>query len=367
MKSGASILMLLLAVSLFAQEPDKAFQAWDKNKDGKLTKDELPPNAQRNFDLVDTDNDNFISPKEHAAFRNRDRKRPIDSNMFAKMKVTRDIPYAATDNPRQTLDIYLPKKRSTDNPLPVVAFIHGGGWRAGNKNNGHRFVGRFVESGDYVGVSIGYRLTDEASWPAQGHDCKAAIRWLKANAKKYNIDPEKIGVWGTSAGGHLVAYLGTSGNDKSLEGTLGEHTEQNSRVACVVDYFGPTNFLTMGDFESRIDHNAANSPEGKLLGGAPPKMIKIAKSASPITHVDKDDPPMLIAHGTKDPLVPFPQSTSFQKQLRSVGAKAFLITMKDAGHGFRHEKLDDIVSRFFAMFLHGDTSEIHDETIETGR
>jgi len=184
------------------------------------------------------------------------------------IKVTPDIPYADTANAAQRLDLYLPAKRASDKPLPVIVFIHGGAWQAGNKADGRASVQRFVSSGQYAGASVEYRLSQQAKWPAQIEDCKAAIRWLRAYAKENGLDPERIGVWGTSAGGHLVAMLGVSGGVKELEGTLGKHLDQSSRVTCVADYFGPTNLLTMGDFPSKMAHNAADSPESRLIGGA---------------------------------------------------------------------------------------------------
>ena len=146
------------------------------------------------------------------------------------VKLVADLPYADNDNPRQQLDLLLPERPADEKPLPVVVFIHGGAWRGGDRKGGQRMVAPLVAAGDYAGASVGYRLSGEAIWPAQIHDCKAAIRWLRANAKKYNLDPDKIAVWGASAGGHLVAMLGTSGGVKELEGTLGKHTDQSSRV-----------------------------------------------------------------------------------------------------------------------------------------
>ncbi|MGH7202399.1 MAG: alpha/beta hydrolase fold domain-containing protein, partial [Planctomycetaceae bacterium] len=159
------------------------------------------------------------------AFAQRNPARIPDS-----VRVERDVPYAGTDNPRQRLDVLLPKEPAGEKPLPVVVFIHGGGWRNGAKERGLRELVPLVESGEYVGVTIGYRLSGEAKWPAQIHDCKAAIRWIRANAAKYHFDPDRIGVVGTSAGGHLVALLGTSGGVEALEGNLGSHDEAGSRV-----------------------------------------------------------------------------------------------------------------------------------------
>ena len=287
----------------------------------------------------------------------------LSSSTFAQEFETKfNVPYAETDNPRQTLNLYLPTAKS-DKPRPVIVFIHGGGWQNGDKAGGRRWLSTYVRSGHYAGVSVGYRLTDEAHWPSQIHDCKAAIRWIRAHATEYNLDPEHIGIMGTSAGGLLVAMLGTSGDIKDLEGDLGKHDDQSSHVTCVVDFFGPTEMLTMGKSPG-LDHNAPNSPEAKLLGGPVQETKEVARSASPITHVTKDDAPFLIIHGTKDPLVPFEQSTKFQKELQEAGVSATLITIKDGGHGgFRNRKLDEVIQTFFNLHLRGVDDEIQDETL----
>ena len=186
------------------------------------------------------------------------------------VRVEKDIPYARTENPRQTLDLLLPRAPKGGKPLPLVVNIHGGAFRAGDKSMGVREIAGLVDDGDYAAATINYRLSGEATWPAQIHDCKAAIRWLRANAPKYGIDPDRIGVIGASAGGHLAALLGTSGGIATLEGDLGTHAGVSSRVKCVVDQFGPSDLLAMGDYPSRIDHNAPESPESKLIGGGAP-------------------------------------------------------------------------------------------------
>lgn len=347
--------VLFLASASLALGQQRQFEKWDKDKDGKLSKDELPEFARKNFAKVDSNNDGFISLKEHTAFLTRGRKPQAND----KVVVTSDQPYAGNDNPRQALDLYLPKKRSTDKALPVIAFIHGGAWRAGDKRSGLRRLTPFIASGDYAGVSIGYRLTNEAQWPSQIHDCKAAIRWIRANAKKYNLDPEKIAVWGTSAGGHLVAMLGTSGGVKELEGKIGKHLDQSSRVDVVVNFFGPAEMLTMGDHPSTMDHNAPDSPESLLIGGPILENKEKARSASPITHVTKDDAPILNVHGTADPLVPYPQSVDFNKRLVEAGVASNLITITDGGHGNfgkATEKVNQSVSEFFAKHLRSEKS-----------
>ncbi len=267
----------------------------------------------------------------------------------------RDLPYAGTDNPRQKLDLFLPKKRADEKPRPVIVFIHGGGWQKGDKAGGFRNVARFVESGDYAGVSIGYRLSGEAKWPAQVYDCKAAIRWIRAHAKEHNLDPERIGVWGASAGGHLVSLLGTSGGVKELEGDLGSHTAESSRVTCVVNFFGPENFMTMLPPQA---HGNATGAIGALFGGSLSEKTADAKAASPVTHVTADDPPIFTAHGTKDPLVPFAQAQELDAALKKAGVPHLLMEMTGAGHGFRSAELDARIAQFFDLHLRGTKTEI---------
>ncbi|MBG86813.1 MAG: carboxylesterase [Verrucomicrobiales bacterium] len=351
--------------SAIAQTADRRFNDWDKNKDGRLTKSELPEGPRRNFEKVDTNKDGFISLQEHVLFltrgQNRLRRQPPPA-VITGYAVKVNIPYAGSDNPRQMLDLALPQKKSTK-PRPVLAFIHGGGWRNGSKNGGLRRIQTYLQAGGYVGVSIGYRLTGEVQWPAQIHDCKAAIRWLKANAKKYNLDPNRIAVHGTSAGGHLVAMLGVTGGMTDMEGQLGDHLKTDSRVACVVDYFGPTELLTMDDHPGKMKHNAMDSPESKLIGGAIQEHKDKTRHASPITHVSKDDAPILICHGTDDQLVPYPQSVDFHAKLKKAGVDSTLITVNGAGHGLRGKRLEEIIKTFLARHLMGKTTKVEDETI----
>jgi len=285
------------------------------------------------------------------------------SSLPESVKATLDIPYADTSNTAQRLDLYLPAKRADDKPLPVIVFIHGGAWQGGNKTDGRGNVLPFVSGGRYAGASVEYRLSGAAKWPAQIEDCKAAIRWLKGHANEYGLDPQKIGVWGASAGGHLVAMLGVTGNARELEGTLGKHLDQTSRVACVADYFGPTNMLTMGDFPSKMAHNDPNSPESRLIGGAVQENKDKARNASPITYVTGDDAPVFIAHGTTDPLVPYNQSETFEAALKKANVPAYLQTIENGNHGgFEGPELKRRLTAFFDKYLHGA-----DTTIDTGK
>jgi len=279
-----------------------------------------------------------------------------------------DIPYAASDNPHQRLDLYFPKSPKGDKPLPVVVFIHGGAFQMGDKGSGAGSGGpsgfglviAMVASGEYAGASINYRLSQEALWPAQIYDCKAAIRWLRANGGKYRIDPDRIGVTGTSAGGHLVAMLGTSGGVKTLEGTLGDHVDVSSRVACVVDQFGPVDFLAMYGG----DNHAPDVPEAKLIGGPLAENQESARNASPITYVAADNPPFLLVHGTRDPAININQSERFFAALKKAGVDATFIQVTGAGHGnFGNPEVSKRIRLFFDKHLRGQDVIISDEPI----
>ncbi len=246
-----------------------------------------------------------------------------------------DMPYATTENVRQRLDIFLPKNREAGKKLPVLVFVHGGAWQAGSKEQGRGQVIRFAAQGTCAGVSVGYRLSQEAKWPAQIHDCKAAIRWIKANAEEYELDAERIVVWGTSAGGHLVAVLGTSAGVTEMDGNLGPHTDKDTKVAGVIDFFGPTDVSKMNTqrLPGTMDHDTPDAPEAKLLGGPVQTIPEKVKSANPLTYVDKTDPPFLIVHGKKDPLVPHGQSELLAAALKKAGVANELYNVKDGGHG----------------------------------
>jgi acetyl esterase/lipase len=265
-----------------------------------------------------------------------------------------DIPYAGTDNPRQCLDLFLPKERRSNAPLPVIVFIHGGGWRNGHKRSGQGRVRPYVESGHYAGVSVGYRLSGEAQWPAQIHDCKAAIRWIRANAQTHGLDARRIGVWGTSAGGHLVAMLGTSAGVPAMDGDLGPHTKLSTSVTCVVDFFGPTDFLQMDAQRvpgSKLTHDRPDSPESLLIGGAIQSNPDEVATANPITYVTGDDPPFLIMHGDDDRLVPIHQSDIFEKALQQAGVDVSFVPIAGAGHGLRGADTGAQVTAFFDRHL----------------
>ncbi|MDF1659789.1 MAG: alpha/beta hydrolase fold domain-containing protein [Verrucomicrobiales bacterium] len=365
MKWNPIFVLLLLATPVMAQS---RFDQWDKNGDGQLAKKELPVPLQKNFERVDQNQDGFISRAEDEAMRSKSGQGKGRGGASEGVKVIPDIDYAGTRNPRQALDLFLPKGHGKDSEaLPLLVFIHGGGWAKGDKASGGRRINDYVSSGDYVGASIGYRLTDEAQWPAQIHDCKAAIRWLRANAAEYGIDPDRIAVWGTSAGGHLVAMLGVSGDVDELEGGVGAHVDVSSEVSCVVNFFGPSELLTMSDHPSRIDHDSPESPESKLVGGPLQENPDTAKNASPIHWVSSADEPSLIVHGTKDELVPYPQSVDFERALEEAGVPTILLTVEDGGHGAGFgPSVDEAVKAFLGRQLRGEEVELSDATVAAG-
>ncbi|QDU41523.1 Carboxylesterase NlhH [Maioricimonas rarisocia] len=368
---ATSALLFVISANAFAQ-PASSFDRLDRNSDGQITKEELPERIRGNFDRVDTDGDGAISRKEHERFlaRNRNRNQQTGRRTIPlpdSVQLTADISYADTDHARQRLDLLLPKERTTDKPLPVVVFIHGGGWRNGDKLAGRRQVARFVGTGEFAGASIGYRLSGDATWPAQIHDCKAAIRWLRANAAEHGLDPERIGVMGSSAGGHLVAMLGTSGDVEDLEGDLGPHTGVSSRVSCVIDLYGPTDFLTMNLRPGAFDHESPSSPESLLIGGPIREHPDRVRHASPLTYVTEDDPPFLIIHGTDDRLVLIEQSQLLQTALKEADVDVLMIPVTGGGHGgFRNPELDERMLAFFQRHLQGKDVEISASPVEQG-
>ncbi len=271
-------------------------------------------------------------------------------------KAIRDVNYAGTQNWRQTMDIFVPETAPAK-PLPLVVFIHGGGWEGGDKNTGG-ILTPLIQDGSYIGATINYRLTNEGTHPAQIHDCKAAIRFLRAHAAEYHIDKEKIGVFGISAGGHLVSLLGTSGDVKELEGDLSGNTDQSSRVSCVVNFCGPGNLLTFPGKGSIIDSEDPKSAIGKFLGGKMSAHLNAAKAASPITYISKDDPPFLHIHGTADNLVPYAQVTEFDAALETSGISSTVLTGEGGPHVFVSLELLKNIKTFLDKNLLGKPGEI---------
>lgn len=232
-----------------------------------------------------------------------------------------DISYS-DQSEAQKLDIYLPDEG--DGPFPVILYVHGGAFKMGDKAG--RGLTPILEGFNrgYAVVAINYRLSGEAIWPAQIVDCKAAVRWVRANSQKYQLNPDRITAWGESAGGHLSAMLGTSGDVKPLEDLTQGNPDQSSRIQAVVDWFGPTDFLKMdkqlkeSGVKDPMAHSVPDSPESELIGKNLEDGPGLVKSANPETYITSDDPPFFIQHGSEDPLVPYQGSVNLARKLGNV-------------------------------------------------
>lgn len=223
---------------------------------------------------------------------------------FSADPTHRDLEYARTGEPEVSLklDLYLPE--GAESP-PLVVYVHGGAWRGGSKEQ--MPLGGLLDHGFAI-ASVGYRLSPVAPFPAQAHDIKAAVRWLRRNAREFRYDEEHIAIAGTSAGGHLAALVGLSNGHEELEGRVGEPLEFSSEIAAVVSFYGPSNFLTI--LKQSTPHGlGVRIPALQLLLRAQPEDVpELARLASPVFHVDRDDPPLLLIHGDQDPQVPINQS-----------------------------------------------------------
>ena len=265
-----------------------------------------------------------------------------------------DIVYASIEGRDLVLDVYAPKSSPAE-LIPVVVWVHGGGWRGGSKDGIRRSVP--ILSHGLGLVSVGYRLSGEAKFPAAIADVKAAIRWVRANAPRYGFDPDRLGAWGSSAGGHLVALLGTAHEVAEWDSMHEENAGVSSRPTAVCNWFGPTDFLRMNDFPGRIDHDAPDSPESLFIGVPIQENPDKTQRANPIRYVTPDDPPMLHMHGEKDGSVPYNQSELLHAALEKAGVESDLYMVKNADHGFRNmegdtpESLMERVRDFFDRTL----------------
>jgi acetyl esterase/lipase len=267
------------------------------------------------------------------------------------VRIERDIAYIPDGDSSQRLDLYLPEKPN-DKPLPLLVWVHGGGWLGGSKNENPGM--RFTARGEYASASVEYRFSNKAIFPAQIQDCQAAIRFLRANAKKYNFDPDHIGVWGASAGGHLVSLLGTAGGTRTFSG-IGQNLDQSDRVQAVIDVFGPTDFPAV-KAQVAADKTVTNifnfedmsSPYAKLFGAKPGERADLEKSASPI-------------HGTADMLVPYAQSTEFNDALKRAGVDVLLQTVPGGNHGgpqYQSPGIMRLYKNFFDKHLKGSDVKV---------
>lgn len=268
-----------------------------------------------------------------------------DSKTYRRIN---NIQFAEVDGHRLLLDLYLPRNKQRP---PLVVWVHGGAWRAGSRTK--MPLTSLIDDGFAI-ASVDYRLSPIAKFPAQVHDCKAAIRFLRANAKKYGFNADRIGIAGSSAGGHLVALIGVTNNHKHLEGDVGDHDDQSSAVHAIVDYYGPSNFLTI--LPQSTPHGlSVRVPALKLLlGDRPERVPELARLASPVFHVDALDPPLLMIHGDQDPQVPINQSHELHGQYKSKKLPVQFEVVHGGAHGgpqFWDQHRNKLVSDFFKTTL----------------
>jgi acetyl esterase/lipase len=272
------------------------------------------------------------------------------------------IKYVPNGDSAQELDLYFPVKRA-EKPQPLLVWIHGGGWRGGSKTP-MPYLSQLPRG--YIVASIEYRFSQKALFPAQIQDCQAAIRWLRANAKKYNIDADHIGVGGGSAGGHLAALVGTSGGKKAFP-PIGGNEDQSDRVQAVCDIFGPADFWTVVK-QAEEDKNVKNifkwnesDPYSQLIGAKLGQDKEKCDAVSPVHYVSKESPPFLILHGDRDALVPYAQSVELADLLGKAGVPVTLQRMPGAGHGgpaFGLPAVVRLTEAFFDKHLKGVEAKI---------
>jgi acetyl esterase/lipase len=262
-------------------------------------------------------------------------------------KIAKDITYCTVDGVDLKLDLYFPK--SLVGATPIVVYVHGGGWSTGDKSGGAGGTDftSLLDAGFVVG-SVNYRLAPQYEFPAMIEDVKCAIRFLRSNASMYNLNPDKVGAWGGSAGGHLVSLLGTS--DKSAGWDVGQYLDQSSRVQVVVDLFGPADLTS--SFSSGYQKVAQN------VFGTTNFSDPIFKAASPVTYITPDDPPFLILQGDADKTVPLSQSQEFNDKLAAGGVSTKLVIVKGGPHGLNavgelpsRIELTQMIVDFFTLHL----------------
>lgn len=266
--------------------------------------------------------------------------------------VEENVTYGRVGDVELQLDIAHPKDGS--GPYPGILFIHGGAWAGGERTAYRGLIERAARNG-YVAAQISYRLTgfDPATktgkvpFPAQLNDCKCAVRWMRSVADKYHVDPDRIGVTGGSAGGHLSLLVGFVGEDAGLEGD-GGHADCSSRVKAVVNYCGPT------DLVREYEQVQAVQPFlMALCGGTPESAADAYRAASPVNYLSPDDPPVLTLHGDKDDIVPVDQARLLDEKMQAAGLPHELLVLEGQGHAIKSDKADAAFWQFFDKHLKG--------------
>lgn len=249
---------------------------------------------------------------------------------MTSVALTPDIAYAEVEETELRLDLYRPV---TEELLPAVVYLHGGGWRRGDRVADVETRLKPLAAHGVAVLYADYRLAPGAVYPAQIHDVKAAVRWVRAHGTEYGLGTENIGLWGASAGAMLASLAGLTPDDAALEGTLGRDTDRSSAVQAIVYWFGPSDFVTTAT-RSPMEARILPPPfERDLFGpGTPEALAATARSASPLGRVFAAAPPVLIVHGDRDRIVPIADARAFHDALSRSGTNSTLVTVAGAGH-----------------------------------
>lgn len=264
-------------------------------------------------------------------------------------EIQRDLEYATVNGQALKLDFYAPEK--TSGTAPLIIYVHGGAWRSGSKENPPVLP---LRAKGFAVASVDYRLTPVAPFPANIHDLKAAIRFLRANAATLGCDPKRFIIAGSSAGGHLAALVGVSNGSQELEGDVGEHRDVSSDVQAIVSFYGAANLQTILSQSTPHGLNVRVPALQLLLGGQPDEKPALTKLASPVAHVDANDPPLLLIHGDQDPQMPVNQSLELLGAYEKFGAKAKLHVVHGGVHGgkeFYDPQRIQLVAEFLLQHL----------------
>lgn len=238
----------------------------------------------------------------------------------------KDVVYATVDGKELRLDLYMPANVQAP---PLLVWVHGGAWSQGTKA---QVPGAFVEHG-IATASVDFRQSTEARFPAQVHDIKAAIRFLRAKARTYGYRAEKVAIAGSSSGGHLAALVGVTNGHRDLEGKVGDYLSQSSSVQAIVDYFGASNLMTILAQSTPFGLNVRRPALERLLGALPEQARELAETASPVVHVDRNDPPLFLLHGDQDPQMPINQAHELQGAYEQLGLEVHFDVVHGAAHG----------------------------------
>ncbi|MGI9013058.1 MAG: alpha/beta hydrolase fold domain-containing protein [Phycisphaerales bacterium] len=302
--------------------------------------------------------ESFRNPEITGEFRFRESSTRVPQDVEQVREITYATRTGEDGTVRElTMNVFFPRQ-SGDAPLPAIIYIHGGGWSAGAKEMGDG-PSAILASGGYVTATISYRFVQEARFPACMEDCKAAVEFFHTHAEELGIDPQRIGVWGHSAGGHLAAWLATTANNNNDD----ETAAQQDDVACVVDFFGPADLTTL--FQGRRGQRYRQQ-----LFGEVEDIEQRLQDASPMHWIDAEDPPVLIVHGERDDLVPISQSVAFAEKLKAAGVEHELVRVPDAGHGFNVPDVHIRTAAFFDKHLGGQAEprmQALMERLERGR